>query len=108
MVIFIKHLLGYFILLISYVFPRISTIWVFGGENNAKYLYYKLNEKAADINCIWISKSKKEVAQVRSLKCKAFYLWSLKGLLYSLIAGRYIYTFSVSDINPWTIGWAKE
>ena len=108
MVIFIKHLLGYFILLISYVFPRISTIWVFGGENNAKYLYYKLNEKAADINCIWISKSKKEVAQVRSLKCKAFYLWSLKGLLYSLIAGRYIYTFSVSDINPWTIGWAKR
>ena len=74
MVIFIKHLLGYFILLISYVFPRISTIWVFGGENNAKYLYYKLNEKAADINCIWISKSKKEVAQVRSLKCKAFYI----------------------------------
>lgn len=45
---------------------------------------------------------------MRSLKCKAFYLWSLKGLLYSLIAGRYIYTFSVSDINPWTIGWAKE
>ena len=103
----IKHLLGYFILLVSYVFPRISTIWVFGGENNAKYLYYKLNEKAADINCIWISKSKEEVAQVCSLKYKAFYLWSLKGLFYSLIAGRYIYTFSVSDINPWTIGWTK-
>lgn len=104
----IKHLLGYFILLVSYVFPRISTIWVFGGENNAKYLYYKLNEKAADINCIWISKSKEEVAQVCSLKYKAFYLWSLKGLFYSLIAGRYIYTFSVSDINPWTIGWTKR
>ena len=41
-------------------------------------------------------------------KYKAFYLWSLKGLFYSLIAGRYIYTFSVSDINPWTIGWTKR
>ena len=38
MMLVIKHLLGYFILLVSYVFSRISTIWVFGGENNAKYL----------------------------------------------------------------------
>lgn len=108
MVVIFKHLLGYFILIISYIFPRVSSVWVFGGGNNAKYLYYEINEKKKDITSIWISKSKIQITQIRALGYRAFYIWSLQGLFYSLIARYYIYTFSVSDINPWTIGWAKR
>lgn len=106
--IFFKHLLGYFILIISYLFPRISSVWVFGGGNNAKYLYYELNKKKGNFAFIWISKSKAEVVLMQSLGYSSFYIWSLQGIFYSLIARIYVYTFSVSDINPWTIGRAKR
>ena len=45
---------------------------------------------------------------MRSLGYSSFYIWSLQGVFYSLIARIYVYTFSVSDINPWTIGRAKR
>ena len=85
----IKHLLGYFILLVSYVFPRISTIWVFGGENNAKYLYYKLNEKAADINCIWISKLLQKSEMRKNMVMDLIY----RGFIYAA-------NYSESHYNP--------
>ena len=106
----IGKLFAYTLLLLSYIFPRSKKIWVFGSNmgfaGNAKYLYIhtSINE---DIKAIWIG-NKDEYEQISKLGLRVYYRYSIKGILYSLLAGVYIYNSYVSDINLYTFGFAKR
>ena len=90
--------------------PRSKKVWAYGSNmgfsGNAKYLFLytsSLNE----ITSVWIG-NKSEVAAIRQLGLKAYYRYGVKGVLYSLYSGVYIYNSYISDVNLYTFGGAKR
>lgn len=64
-------------------------------------------ENMSDIyHCVWIG-DKENVTHVKSLGYDAYYTWSLKGLLYSLLGGVYVYNSYPGNVNLYTMGRAK-
>lgn len=93
--------------------PRRKDIWVFGAwhgrrySDNSMYLFEFVNAKDAEINAIWITKSRVVCEYVRSLGYKSFMAHSLLGIYYCLQA-KYIIVSSVKkDVNHLFINGAK-
>lgn len=100
---------------ISYIFPRNKRIWVFGSTfgrrfaDNPKYLYLYVNQYKADhIRPIWISKKKEIVRFLQENQLESYYLYSLKGVWYSLRAKVYLYDNYSKDICYPLSGGAKR
>lgn len=91
--------------------PRRKNIWLFGSETgfdgNTKYFLIDVCERHKNIRAIWISKRKWEIPAIREKGYEAYYSFSIKGLFYSLVAGKYIVSGSLADINFYTSGRAK-
>lgn len=96
---------------ISYLIPRNKNVWLFGSETgfdgNTKYFLVYVSENHKNVRPIWVSKRKPEIAAIREKGYEAYYSFSIKGLYYSLIAGKYIVSGSLADINFYTSGRAK-
>lgn len=100
----------YVIYFLSGFFPRDNKIWVFGSTggrrfaDNAKWFFYycnwkKMNEKDHPYQYIWITRSKDIIDSLKQQGFKAYYLYSPKGIYYSLRAGIYIFDLDIWDIN---------
>lgn len=109
---FIAYLLCYAFYPISYLFPRIDKILVFGSyrgafNDNTKYLFLYANEHITDRKVVWISTKQSTVKHIRSLGYEAYSVMSLKGLWYAL-RGKYWFVNSYSsDIAFCLAGRAK-
>lgn len=106
----IGKLFAYILLLFSYIFPRNKKIWVYGSNmgftGNAKYLFI-YTSSLDEIKSIWIG-SKNEVSLIRDKGLIAYPRYSIRGIIYSLTSGVYIYNSYVHDINLYTFGSAKR
>lgn len=85
---------------------RNSKYAVFGSHNgefkdNSKYLFIYMNEHRKDLNCVWISKNKKQANDIRNLGYKSHHYRSIKGVYYCLVSKFYFYTSHLKDINYW-------
>jgi CDP-glycerol glycerophosphotransferase (TagB/SpsB family) len=93
------------IYLVTFLFPRSKKIWVLGSTfgkrfaDNPKYFYLYLNQYQSDnIRAIWISKNKEIIKLLNSNSLEGFYLYSVKGIWYSLRAKIYLYDNYSKDI----------
>ncbi len=100
---------------LSYLFPRNKEIWVFGSTfgrrfaDSPKYLYLYINHNKTDtVRPIWISKKKELVSFLQKNRLEAYYLYSLKGIWYSLRAKVYLYDNYSKDICYTLSGGAKK
>lgn len=90
---------------LSFLVPRNKKIWVFGSSfglrfaDNPKYFYlYVSGKKPEGIRAVWITKRKEVLSFIRENDMEAYYLYSLKGLWYSLRAKIYLYDNYSKDI----------
>ncbi|HGC4783938.1 TPA: CDP-glycerol glycerophosphotransferase family protein, partial [Escherichia coli] len=99
----VKFILGRIVYFLSGFFPRNPNIWVFGSfngfEDNPKYLYLHVLNKNKEIRSIWIAKDKMELLQARNSGGEAYLFNSIKGFLFTLNAGIYIYSAYITDIS---------
>ena len=95
--------------LLSYIWARDKSIWVFGAHQNrfaenSMALFNFASMKDDGVTCIWITGDKKLCQEIRSDGKKAYVRWSIKGLYFSLRANVYFYNLYSDDINFYTSG----
>ncbi len=84
---------------------RKKNTWVFGCwmgkkyDDNAKFLFEYVNKNHPNIRCVWLSRNKNVVAQVRQLGYEAYLSSSLKGVMVSLRCGVAIMTNGLDDFG---------
>lgn len=104
----ISILVGYPLLLFSYLIPRSKRKWVLGYKvgftDNTKYLYRYLCKYEKTIIPIWISSNKSEIYLLRESGIRTYYRWGLCGLYHCLTSYYYVFSSHLSDINYWTSG----
>lgn len=88
---------------ISYIIPKNKKIIVYGawyGNNftdNSKYVFLEAS-KDKEYKNIWISKNKKVVEELKTKGYKAEYIYSIKGIIYQLIAGKAVVCVGYPDL----------
>ena len=100
--------------LIANFFPKDKNLIVIGtslGRNfsdNSKYLYLYFHQSIQNKNkMIWITKNKKVNRYLKSINLPCEYLYSLKGLFYTIRASKVFISHSVKDINGALINGAE-
>lgn len=84
--------------------PRDPRLVVLGAPldrfaDNSAYLFLHMSDARPDLNPVWISGSRRVVAELRDLGLSAEQRWSLRGVLMALRAGSFVYSGYRSDIN---------
>ena len=93
----------------SLLVPRKSNIWVFGawfGEkysDNSKYLFEYVNQHHNNIQCIWLSRDRDTVSQLKIRGYESYYTYSLRAYWLSLRAKVGVVTTGFRDINPYLL-----
>lgn len=93
----------YLIYTLSFLFPRKENKWVFGSfkgafNDNAKYLFIYVSEHCPGIKAMWISNNKETVAAIRSIGLRAYYTYSVQGVLHALTSKYWFFNAYTSDI----------
>jgi CDP-glycerol glycerophosphotransferase (TagB/SpsB family) len=102
------------IYLISGFVPRRKNIWIFGSwdgkkfADNPKYLFLYVNHKQPEITGVWLSRNKTILPDLRACGYKAYYMHSLRAILYSMRASCIIFSVGVSDVNLYTTKGTKS
>tara|TARA_B110000503_G_scaffold12539_1_gene17057 strand:+ start:617 stop:1774 length:1158 start_codon:yes stop_codon:yes gene_type:complete len=97
---------------VSAFFPRKRNTVVFGawfGEkysDNAMYLF-EYACRMRELDCVWLTHKKSIVTHLRARNEKVYYIWSLKGIWYSLISGIVVISSGKGDVNQYFINGAK-
>ena len=104
----IRHLFQYLELLISFITPRNKNQWCFGSSfsGNAKFLFLYMCENV-DKRCVWIGEDK-DVKRVRDLGYEAYANNTLKGHLFLLRGGVYVYNSYIGNVGLYTWGRVKK
>ncbi len=107
----IEQSISFFILGLSFLFPRNKNIWVFGNvsgafNDNVKYLFIHIAESHPELRAIWIANDKSVIEYIKSKGFEAYYKYSVKGIYYSLRGKFYFFFTYPSNINLWTSGGA--
>jgi CDP-glycerol glycerophosphotransferase (TagB/SpsB family) len=91
---------------LSYLFPRSSDIWVLGSTfgnrftDNPKYFFLYLHQYQKEhTRAIWISKSREVIKLLEENHLEGYYLYSLRGIWFSLRAKVYLYDNYSKDIS---------
>jgi len=99
---------------ISGFLPRRKNIWIFGSwdgkkfADNPKYLFLYVYHKQPEITGVWLSRNKTILPDLRERGYKAYYMHSLRGILYSMRASCIIFSVGVSDVNLYTTKGTKS
>jgi CDP-glycerol glycerophosphotransferase (TagB/SpsB family) len=100
---------------LSFFVPRNKKIWLFGSTfgrrfaDNPRYAYlYMKQYHNSEIHSIWISHNRNVVKFLNQNGYEAYYYHSIKGIVYCLRAGVYIYDNYSKDINFWQSGGAVK
>lgn len=92
----------------SYLIPKRNNIWVFGARQgsafaeNAKHLFLYVQKNHPEIKCIWLSRSKQVIKDLKSEGYKSFKTHSFLGYYYTILAKVVFVTslkFVPSDLN---------
>lgn len=84
---------------------RDRNLWVFGCwmggkyDDNAKFLFEHVNKNHRNIRCVWLTRNKNVVDQVRQLGYETYLSSSLKGVKVSLRCGVAIMTNGLDDFG---------
>ncbi|MCR4659052.1 MAG: CDP-glycerol glycerophosphotransferase family protein [Bacteroidales bacterium] len=100
---FVAYLAAYAVYPLSFLFPRNKKKWAFGSfrgafNDNAKYLFIYCSEHYPEVDCIWLSKSRSTVRDIRALGLKAHFIASTAGILHALTSKYWFYNSYTSDI----------
>jgi CDP-glycerol glycerophosphotransferase len=96
---------------LSCFFPRKKNIIIFGawfGEkysDNSMYLF-EYACQMREMDCIWLTHKKSIIIHLKEQNKKAHYIWSLKGIWYSLRAGIVVVSSGKIDVNRYFINGA--
>lgn len=101
---------------LTHIVPRKKNIWVFGSNmgksfgDNPKYFYLYVNQlkEKEKIRPIWISEEDEIIQTLRENGMESYTIYSVKGVIYSLVAGIYIFDHHTKDITFWLSGGAKK
>jgi len=101
---------------LSFLFPRNKRIWLFGSTfgrrfaDNPRYLYLYMSQHRSKtgIRPVWISHDKGIVHFLNRHGYEAYYYHSLKGILFALRGGVYLFDNYSKDINFWQSGGALK
>ena len=118
--IFLKRLLGYFILFpllpfwwLQKLIIREKNIWVFGSwhgqtySDNSRSLFEYVTENHKKILAIWLSRNKKVISALQENGYKAFHINSIHGIYFSLRAKFIVISSGKSDVNRFFINGGK-
>ena len=104
-----KYFFGLIIYYASYIIRRDSSVWVFGAwkglnyTDNSKYLFEYLNKNHKHIKAIWMVRDKLLKAKIEENGYKAYIIFSIKGLYWSLKAKYGVVTNGLIDINRFAV-----
>ena len=107
----LRAVLRYPLLGLSYLTPRQRKKWLFGCRtgfmDNPKYLFL---QAVADgrRRCIWMARSRTELAEVRAAGLPAVLRSSPLGVWHCLTAGYEFFSHYANDINYWLSGRARK
>ena len=88
------------------LFRRNNNLWIFGSwggdtfSDNTKYLFLHIVENHKNIECFWVTRNKKVFEDLLNLNLPVVYLFSLKGIVTCIRAGKQLTTHSLYDISP--------
>lgn len=103
---------GNIIFLISCLIPKNKNLWIFGAwfgdkyADNSKYLFEYVNKNKPEIRAIWVTRNENTYKLVKKEGYEVYFKNSLKGFLYSSLAGVGIISNAFNDI-PYTTGRMK-
>ena len=92
---------------------RKKNIWLFGSwfgykySDNPRYLFEYIVRKKNKIRPIWLTRSNKVYNFLKNKNYEVYYIWSLKGIYFSLKSGVVIFSSGKKDINRFFINGAK-
>ena len=107
-----RYLLGCMLFVVSLIWPRDNTLWVFGAKHgegfadNSKYLYLYTATERSHIQAVWLSRNERVIEQLRSRGYEAYHADSIRGILANLRAGYAFVSHGVADVNKWCCGGA--
>lgn len=95
------------IYLIAKIFPKDKNLTVIGSSlgrhfaDNSKYLYLYFHQNNVDRSkkMVWITKNKKVYKDLELLSLPCEYLYSVKGIFYTIRASKVFITHQLKDIN---------
>lgn len=103
----ILKLVEYPMYAISFLTPRDSKKWCFGGSENSKYMYLLTDFKSIGVRAIWFSKDRMTVKKYRSLGREAYTKFSVIGLFHLFTSKVYFITNGLGDVTIYAGGNAK-
>lgn len=92
--------------------PKNKNLWIFGAwfgdkyADNSKYLFEYVNKNKPEIRAIWVTRNENTYKLVKKEGYEVYFKNSLKGFLYSSLAGVGIISNAFNDI-PYTTGRMK-
>lgn len=98
--------------LISLVFPRSDTVWVFGAKggeafvDNSKYLYLYTVAEREHIRAVWLSRNEEVITELQERGYEAYHTDSLQGMWLNLRADNVFISHGMPDVNRWCSGGA--
>ena len=100
---FFVYLFCYAVYPFSFLFVRNKRKLAFGSsknafDGNAKYLFIYCQNERKDLDSVWLSLSRKTVAEVKAKGLKAYYTLSIRGMWYALTSKYWFVNTYTSDI----------
>lgn len=102
---FIARILLFPIFLLSLLIPKVKNIWIFGSRagmsynENSKYFFEYLKTNKKHIKSFFITKNKNITNKQKNI----LYQYSLKGIIYTLIAKNVFFTVSYLDFDKFLV-----
>lgn len=104
----IIQLIYYPLYIFSFLVPKRKDVWIFGAwfgrsySDNSKYLF-EYGNKNTDVRCVWISRDWDVIKDIRRKGYAAYYMHSVKGIYYAIIAKVGIFSTGEDDLNHYLI-----
>jgi CDP-glycerol glycerophosphotransferase (TagB/SpsB family) len=98
----------------SFITPRFKRVWVFGSRlgqfynDNSRYLFEYVCDNHPEIKAIWITNNQIVYKYLKKKGRLVYYSYSLRGILYALIAKVAVFCVVNRDLNPFTLGGATK
>ena len=110
LLVIMKYIVNLPLYWLSIVIPRNKNIWIFGAwfgqkyADNCKTLFEFVLKNDKQIRAIWLTKNKDVYKRLREEGKEVYFIYSIKGYFYSMLAGYYIVSSGLVDINKYVKG----
>ena len=107
-----QYLLGCGLFLLSLVWPRDDTLWVFGAKggagfaDNSKYLFVYTATERSHLRAVWLSRNDRVIEELQARGYEAYHADSVRGIALNLRAGVAFVSHGLADVNKWCCGGA--